>query len=557
MSGRSVSRGKMRRWIFRSAFLIPLLIHCLAGDESLNYNRMSCGNNYASDCFIEAVFGNGRNNVTVDVLVMCGNLNESFDNQFSLVDKIVWNGCRTSSKLKGFGLRKIARRHEVKYLRVEHFAIGTVEAGTFDGFLGLETLSLRFNSIQNLSSGCFRGLESLKVLEMIDSELLWMEKGVLGDLPHLDALTVDSSHLLIANHQFREHQSVDYVSLEIYNFEAELLEHLVAHVRNLSISVKFDDDGYGCDQTTLNGFEKDWLVESLQLESLRCGFAMSSVGSIKSLSLIRAITRTYAEFELKDLPALEAISLHGNVLQDVSSLGKLDKLKQLDLSDNTLKEIDMRMFEALANLRQMNLSGNFLTKLSQLKPENFLDVQLFVDGNNFDCSWLSDMATANFVYTPNFKNLNMNGLSCQHNPEQNDASCSSYFIDDLQESKQRAEWDLRKLVDDNFILKPEIFMITVSASFLLGAAVTFISIYVHRKRQMLSQKPFYHLLRDSLFRPISNVRDTMRSDFKEIISRTLPPTNYEHPISDSYVTEMSDVAVSESNIYEEIPQKLY
>jgi hypothetical protein len=120
----------------------------------------------------------------------------------------------------------------------------------------------------------------------------------------------------------------------------------------------------------------------------------------------------------------------------------------------------------------------------------------------------------------------------------------------MDSADNEAQRELLKLKHDNFILRPEIFMISVCASTLMGVALAFISIYTYRKHLLMKQQPFYHLLRDSLFRS----RSTWR---REIISRNLPPTNYEHPISDLNVTEMSDVDANISNIYEEIPQKLY
>jgi hypothetical protein len=257
------------------------------------------------------------------------------------------------------------------------------------------------------------------------------------------------------------------------------------------------------------------------------------------------------------LPHLETIFLHKNILHETKFEGAFDSLKLFDMSNNTLNEIDLRMFENFSRLRKINLNGNFLSKLDGLTMTKFANIQLFVDGNNFDCLWLNDVASSkafqSFVYRKNFKSLNIDGLPCNIRAENISSSfCSPLFVDSADNEAQR---ESLKLKDDNFILRPEIFMIIVFASSLLGASVAFISIYTYNKRQLLKHKPFYHLLRDSLIRPLSDVR----RDFKEIVSRNLPPTNYEHPISDVNVnvTEMSDVSANISNIYEEIPQKLY
>lgn len=534
----------------------------------MDYNEVDCGHDSDSKCIIEAVFGNTFTNETVEVFVSCLNGGEISYNQFSKIDKIIWNGCQTPRNLSGLGLKKIPWKKQVKHLIVENFAVASLEQGTFDGFLGLEILSIQNNSIQNLSSSCFRGLVNLKFLQMIESDLKWMDYGLLGDLPKLTKLNIlESYNLLMANHQFGENQIVDDVKLEIYSVAMDLLEHLFLHVRKLWIIIKLKNEPDDCDQARLNGYERNWIIEGLKLNNLGCGFIMENVLSIKYLELNRAIQFPYSESELKDLPYLEGVKLHENWLENFSSfkfIGNFDNLKVLNLSDNNITDIDMRAFETFPSLKKINLDRNFLSKLDEMNLGKFENIQLFVDQNNFECSWLNEIASskvfANFVYEKNFTRLNLDGLSCHYNlqfPEYtltDETLCLPQFIEPESNVKQG---ELRQLKDDNFAFAPEILMIIVSAAFLLGIVVTFISIYVHRKRQILKQEPFYHLLRDSVVRPIYNAKNTLSRDFKEIISRILPPTNYEHPISDSFVTEMTDVATNTSNIYEEIPPKPY
>ena len=563
MSAKSDSPTKM---LF-SILFISVLIHCLCGDDSNNI-EMDCGHDNDRSCLIEADFVSTSTNKSVGVFVNCSNDSEISYNQDSKIDKIIWNGCQTPRNLKGFGLKKIGWKKQVKELIIENFAIVSLKPGTFDGFLGLEVLSFQYNSIQNLSSSCFRGLVNLKYLQMIESDLKWMDYGLLGDLPNLSNLDIQKSHhLLMGNHQFTENQILNNVKLEIYSIAMDLLEHFFLHVRNLSIIIKIKDDVDECDQTRLNGYEKNWIIEGLKLQNLRCGFILENVLSIKNLDLIQAIKLPYSEFELIELPHLETISLHQNTLKNFSSFkleGNFNSLKSLDLSDNRLTGIDMRAFESLPSLKKINLNKNFLPKLDMMNLQKFENIQLFIDENNFDCSWLNEIASSkvfkNFSYKKNFTILNIAGLSCQHNLQfqectlTDDTSFSPHLFEP--ESSSR-EWELSRLKEDNFVLAPEVLMIIVLAAFLLGLAVMFISLYVHHRRQILKQEPFYHLLRDSLVRPIYTASSTLRRDFKEIISRILPPTNYEHPISDSFVTEMTDVATNTSNIYEEIPAKPY
>lgn len=228
------------------AVVVLLSIHRL--DATLDGDRPECHRS-TDKCVIEAFFGSIQGNVTVEVAVRCSSDDQLSSDHFSNADKIDWNGCQTPTNTKGLGLRKISWRSRVKELRIEEFSIDSLEAGTFDGFSELEVLTFENNSIQNLLTSCFRGLQSLKVLQMMENNLKWLDAGVLGDMPTVRSIGIhDKQRLLIANHQFRENQTLDNVKLDIYYMEMDPLEHLLLHVRNLSIAVNFDLIGSECHQ---------------------------------------------------------------------------------------------------------------------------------------------------------------------------------------------------------------------------------------------------------------------------------------------------------------------
>lgn len=546
--------------IFRAIILTFLANQCLCG-----LDRTDCRHNQRDVCSIEALFGNLLTNTSIDVVLLCTNQSQlSYSNQFSAIDKIEWNGCNTPRNIKCLGLRKIPWRNSVKHLKVEKFAVTSIEAGTFDGFSELEVLSIQSNSIENILSSSFRGLQSLSLLEMIENNLKWIDAWALGDLPKLKTLDVsDREHLLMARHQLRENQILDNVKLNIYYLEPveDLLEHILSHGRNVSIAVNFDGFKTECHEVRLNGYEKQWIVESLRMENFSCGFVMENVKSVRNVELISVIQNEIFGFRLENLPNLVKVALHENALGEMNNFkleGNFENLTTIDLSNNRIKVINMSLFQKLDNLKQLNLEDNFLSRLSVIGTENFMNMLLLVDGNNFDCSWLNAISSSqvfqNLVFKSNFKSMNFKGLNCQlgcdvnleYSPS-NETLCSPCFMKSVNTSAQREQ-----LEENNFLLKPELLMIIMCVVFALGIFATLISIHLYHKRRDLMKQPFYHLLRDSVIRPISDVRNTLRRDFKEVVSRKLPPTNYELPIPYETVTEMSDLA---TNIYEEIPQK--
>lgn len=302
------------------------------------------------------------------------------------------------------------------------------------------------------------------------------------------------------------------------------------------------------------------------MANFSCGFVMENVDSVATLELIRAIQLPHSEFKLQNLRKLEEIALHDNNLDELSlRVGNCERVTTFDVSRNQMKSIDMKMFAAFENLKTINLKQNFLTKLDGINAENFLlllrrEGKLLVDRNNFECSWLFDISSSEvftkFVFQTNFTGLNIDGLGCVLNQSTlgggaEDVNFFTPHCIDLRDDEARGE--LLELKNSNFILGPGFLAVIVFAASLLGMALSFISIRVHHKRLLLKQTPFYHLLRGSYAQPISDVRITLRRDFKEIVSRNLPPTYYEHPISSvTDVTEMSDLT---SNIYEEIPNR--
>lgn len=553
---------------------------------------MNCGNdNYDSEnCFIEATFGNlASSNESIDVLVNCRDVSSNSstssyrNNQFSRYDMIVWNGCYAMRNLQFFGLQKIQQinRKQVKYLKIEKFKTTSIEIGTFDGFIQLEILEIESNSIQNLSASCFRGLEnSLLKLRLISNNLKWMGEQVLSNLPKLNTLQIQEGGLLIANRQFSNRNDenrdfvvvegdmnktvVEHVSIEIYHIEMDLIEHLFHHVRNLSISLTSSNDfevgrDY-CVLTRFNGYEKAWLVENLKLENHRCGFVMENVKTLRTLELKKVILNPILfqnDFKLKNLQNLNAIVLNDNELTEITQSifeGTFEEVEELDFSHNRLTEIDLSILKLFPKLSHIDLSYNSIHQILNIHNIHNSRIQLIVvDYNRFDCEWLVYHSMKSFAFTKRFETLNVNGLECTTSTRNNN------IVPLCMNNENVYQAQLSALYEENFITTPKIFISIICGSILLGFIITYISIFLYQhRRRWLKQEPFYHMLRDSLVQPFTVARETLARDFKGVLWRKLPPTNYEQPISDSNLNVVthdgnSNGDVDVGNIYEEIP----
>jgi Leucine-rich repeat (LRR) protein len=540
-----------------------------------NNNRVNCGNNYESECFIEATFGNlASTSESIDVLVNCTSASTSYRyNQFSQFNMVVWNGCYATRDLKYFGLRKIhqASRRQVRHLKIENFISSAIESGTFEGFVQLEVLSIQSNSIQNLSASCFSGLESLLELRLIANGLKWISAQVLSKLSKLNLLAIEDAELSMTDRQFGDDEEeedsgrkiVGHVSMKIYHIGMDLVEHLFHHVRNLSISLTSSDDFIGmdyCELTRFNGYEKAWIVENLKLENHRCGFVMENVDSLRTLELKRVILRPISfalnDFKLKNLQNLTAIALNHNELTEISQSifeGAFRSLETLDISFNRLSEIDMSIFKlSFPKLKRIDLRYNSIHRLSNV--QGIEELHLLVDMNDFDCIWLMHAlmwTSRSFNYTKSWNSLNVNGLDCSfHYPSSTTANPCGRILTTPNDYYYRKYIALEQ---ENYVLRPNILLSIICGSILLTFIVTFASIYLYRRHRLLSKRePFYHMLRDSLIQPFAVARETVAREFKGVFFRNLPATNYEQPISDTCIRDMTR-ETDAGNIYEEIP----
>lgn len=568
---------------------LPLLLSFMQCDSSLDYRRNCTSTAATNKCLIEATFGRVKSSSdeTVDVLIDCTAPTVAHQDphkqQFGTIEAVVWNGCsaRQQQHLADFGLGLLLRHSQIKWLRIEHFTgIDSLGAGTFDKFVSLENLEIVNNSIDSLSVACFRGLSTLKTLSLTANNLKWIAASVLSDLPKLSTLRIDDreQRLLITTPQLTNKQIVDEISLTI-NAATQLnfLEHLLSRSRNLSlIVVNWSSDQSECEQIMLNGYEKSWIIAALHLENLHCGFTMNDVESIKSLQLNGALGISYpGTIRLKGLPNLEQLVMHENNLVNFTMFDEDDdeelcKLNMLDLSRNyKMYDFDMQIVERCRALSTINLIGNELTTLKHFQDvsngndSNNVTTSVLVDGNQLRCSWLSNEVSKasstrlNLVIAQNFRGLNFRGIPCT----EDDSTLQQH---EKLLPPPEAITKVAPSSTEAVVLKPIEHIATMSIisifSLVLGVMLTLVTLQIYRKYFVQRQQPFYHLLRDSLPLPaVAHMRrrgttPTGNVCHIDIVSRDLPATNYEHPISESTMNFGGEFEeMFSSNIYEEIP----
>ena len=307
------------------------------------YNVAECGHNFEQDCVIEAVFGNMINNESVEVNVNCTNKNPAFAelsySQFSKIDKIIWNGCRATKNLPYLGIKYITGKSVLKFLQIENFVANTIESGTFDGFLNLETLIIKSNFIQ--TSGVFQGLKKIIHLDLIKNSLKQIEKEAFKSLEKLKTLNIKDAKTVMDKQQFGEHQVLESVSFEIGSIDRNVLSNLFTHIKNLSIEIASHDDQHSDCHFLMNGTDMNWIIEHFHLFNtnfIYCGFNVESIRTLRTLRIsnCQLIAHGFG-FQLKHLPNLEIFDISENYLSffpAINFIGDFDKLRILNFSMN-------------------------------------------------------------------------------------------------------------------------------------------------------------------------------------------------------------------------------
>lgn len=568
------------------AKLLIILLCVQYAFGSSYYNVAECGHNIEQDCVIEAVFGNLINNESVEVNVNCTNKTPTFTelsySQFSKIDKIIWNGCKSTRNLPFLGIKYITGKSVLKFLQIENFVATTIESGTFDGFLNLETLIIKSNFIQ--TSGVFQGLKKLRQLDLIKNNMKQIDKEAFTSLETLKTLNIEDGMTVMDKQHFGKHQNLENVSFDIDSIDRNILSNLFTHIKNLSIEIASHNDHHSNCHFLMNGTDMDWIIEHFHLFNtnfIYCGFNVESISSLKTLKISNCQVIAHGlGFELKQLPNLEIFDISDNHLSFFPTIhfnGHFDKLRILNFSMNYFIKFDLEFIRHLKNLKEIHLEKNSLDKIIGMELENFQFVDIFIDQNSISCDWLLTTyyeyseRFLNLIFKKNFNSINFNGLPCSYFNRQLDIipTTQDYEKENLQYNIETLEWQARELKNKNVIINLKIVAIIVGASIMLGIGLTIIGLFLYNKRQLLKHQPFYHLLRDSVFQPISNIKETWKSDFKDSIkTRNLPATNYEHPISNNTTSSSENISVisqhnsnnnsnHNGNIYEEIPQKIY
>ena len=213
-------------------------------------------------------------------------------------------------------------------------SISSLKAGDFNGLIALTRLSLRKNSVSDISA--LSNLTSLTWLRM--------DKNSVSDISALSNLTALTDLRLSSN-------SVSDISA---------LSNLTALI-NLYLY----------------------------------GNSLSDISALEDLTSLKRLTLTENSISdisvLSNLTALTQLSLGSNSISDISAVGGLTKLTSLELNDNSVSDISA--LSSLTSLTRLDLYNNSISDISVLEDLTALKVLSLYNNSISDVSVFEDLTS--------------------------------------------------------------------------------------------------------------------------------------------------------------------
>ncbi|XP_072025773.1 uncharacterized protein [Amphiura filiformis] len=272
--------------------------------------------------------------------------------------------------------------------------ISTVPSYAFINVPNLEVLDLCSNHLAELKTEAFQPLANLKTLNISNNIFTEITQHFWDNFPSLENLVISHSLMTLFNNLTFDGLST-LLHLEVDSGQLAVIEpnafQGIPHAEEIIINTEFmksvpDDLFHGMNslrKVRLNGalYPISLPLHSLflnlpNLESITAQrnqittlANMTSAGSRRHIKLfnfgVNRITAIPVDFFSNEMPKIEVINLHKNMLTSISSytFSHLSSLQNIDLSDNHLAYIASQAFNNLPMLHYLNLKQNFLSHI--------------------------------------------------------------------------------------------------------------------------------------------------------------------------------------------------
>lgn len=273
-------------------------------------------------------------------------------------------------------------------------------------------LFLDSNQLQSLAPDCFRGLEKLTYLDLQNNQLEQLHSDVFAYLAALQHLNLAGNRLHVVSNELFD----DNWNLITLNMQSNQLETLGEYAFQNQQRLKLIDVSHNPRLQSL--------VANMHTENLWAKNCSLNRVNIYGKAINVDLQQNHLmELYFSDPETLQTLTVRDNSLEQIASLGRVqqlrsldlsnnpglstlptnweaDKLQRLDLSNTTMKTIPINIIYQLKHLSWLNVSAN---QIKSINPQNFKYFQnlkqFYIHNNNWNCYNLKMLME--FVIEPN------------------------------------------------------------------------------------------------------------------------------------------------------------
>lgn len=314
---------------------------------------------------------------------------------------------------------------DLEFIDLSQNQIDQIEKNAFHGLISLRILYLQSNKIDKLAPGMFEFLPMIETMHMNDNAIQSIDENLFANNFKLKSILLNDNQIkTVAGTTFQHLRKLAH--FDMHNNPTEGLDLLIVDADYTNIR-KTNCKGCYIGRRTKKLLASDnnisYIIQNgsgmvvdldLSHNSLFSVRNLTKLDILKNLDLSHNHIRDIDVRTFANMTQLESLKLKQSGLSRIlfGSFSHKPKLKVLDVSFNSLRTIDLNMFTAITNLRSLYLEGNNLTEInvSEIKQYFPLLTKIGISKNNWQCG---NLAAAVKILESNSIELNSVGLTKQ------------------------------------------------------------------------------------------------------------------------------------------------
>lgn len=294
---------------------------------------------------------------------------------------------------------------DLEFIDLSQNKLKQIEKNAFHGLIRLRTLHAQSNMIENLAPGTFDLLPMLETIHLNDNAIQSIDKNLFSNNIKLKSILLNDNQIkTVAGTTFQHLRQL--VHFDMHNNPTDGLDLLVVDADYTNIRMtncngcyigrktkkliaSYNNISYIVQNGT--GMVVEFDLSHNNLVSVK---NLTKLVNLKNLDLSHNRIRDIDVRTFANMTQLESLKLKQSGISRIffGSFSHKPKLKILDISFNSLRTIDLNMFTAITNLRSLFLEGNNLTEinLSEIKQYFPLLTKIGISKNNWKCGNLAE-----------------------------------------------------------------------------------------------------------------------------------------------------------------------